>query len=69
MKITDITEDDQVTIRHLIDCSTAEIRLLATLTVESLKQIIESMPPGAPIDELKTPMDMHMALKKYVLTK
>ena len=41
MQITDIFEDDDITTTHLIACTTAEIRLLAVLTMEPLRQILE----------------------------
>lgn len=71
MQVTEIYEDDQITLSYIIECTEAEIRLLAFLTDGPLKEIIKDQLSiaGIPIGELKTPVEIHVALKKYLLPR
>ena len=70
MQITDIFEGDDTT-THLIACTTDEIRLLAVLTVEPLRQIVEGnlQIKGAPVGDLVTATEIYIALQRYLLPK
>ena len=71
MQITDIFEGDDITTNHLIACTTAEIRLLAVLTMEPLRQILEGnlQIPDMPLADTITATECYIALQKYLLPK
>ena len=69
MHISDIFEDDGTTTTHLIACSTEEIRLLAVVAMEPLRQILEGnlQIPDMPMGETIAATEIYIALQRYLL--